>query len=119
LGAPLTGLTGSADTVDLAPDGSLVVGADTTGHVVLWDVATRSTIGDPLPGPAPDRPVAALFTPDGRSVVVISDTGEGWVWNVDPSGWLVRACDVAGRSLTEQEWRQILPDRPYHATCGS
>ena len=118
LGAPLNGLRGSTDTVDLAPDGSTAVGADTAGNVLLWDMSTRSTIGDPFPGPAADRPAAALFTPDGRSVVVVSDTGAGWVWDVDRSDWLARACEVAGRSLTPQEWQEFLPDRPYHATCG-
>jgi hypothetical protein len=81
-------------------------------------VATRSAIGDPFPGPVAGRPVAASFTPDGRSVVVVSDTGAGWVWNVDPSHWLEQACTVAGRSLTPQEWQEFLPDRPYHAACG-
>jgi WD40 repeat protein len=119
LGAPLTGLGGFADTVDLTPDGSTAVGADAAGNVLLWDVPTRSTIGDPFPGPLAGRTVAAAFTPDGRSVVVISDTGAGWVWNVDQSDWLTRACQVAGRSFTPQEWQQFLPDRPYHATCGS
>jgi WD40 repeat protein len=119
LGAPLNGLRGSTDTVDLAPDGSTAVGADTAGNVLLWDVPTRSTIGDPFPGPAADRPAAALFTPDGRSIVVVSDTGAGWVWDVDQSDWLQRACAVAGRSFTPQEWQQFLPGRPYHATCGS
>jgi WD40 repeat protein/DNA-binding SARP family transcriptional activator len=119
LGAPLTGLRGSTDTVDLAPDESTAVGADTAGNVLLWDVPTRSTIGDPFPGPVADRPVAASFTPDGRSVVVVSDTGAGWVWDVDPSDWLERACAVAGRSFTPQEWQEFLPDRPYHATCGT
>ena len=119
LDAPLTGLMGSADTVDLSPDGSIAVGADTAGNVLLWDVPARSTIGDAFPGPAVGRPAAASFTPDGRSVVVISDTGAGWVWDVDPSDWLARACQVAGRSLTPQEWQEFLPDRLYHATCGS
>jgi WD40 repeat protein/DNA-binding SARP family transcriptional activator len=119
LGAPLTGLGGFADTVDLAPDGSTAVGADAAGKVLLWDVPTRSTIGDAFPGPMAGRTVAASFTPDGRSVVVVSDTGAGWVWNVDQSDWLTRACQVAGRSFTPQEWRQFLPDRPYDATCGS
>jgi WD40 repeat protein len=119
LGAPLTGLAGFADTVDLAPDGSTAVGADAAGNVLLWDVPTRSTIGDPFPGPKADRPAAAAFTPDGHSVVVISDTGAGWVWHVDPADWLERACAVAGRSFTTQEWEKLLPDRPYHETCGS
>ena len=118
-GAPLTGLTGSADTVDVAPGGATVVGADVEGNVLLWDVATHSTIGDAFPGPAPGQFAAAAFTPDGHSVVVVSATGAGWVWDVDPSDWLERACAVAGRSFTPQEWQEFLPDRPYQATCGS
>jgi WD40 repeat protein len=119
LGAPLTGLGGFADTVDLAPDGRTAVGADAAGSVLLWDVPTRSTIGDAFPGPMAGRTVAAAFTTDGHNVVVVSDTGAGWVWDVDQSDWLQRACAVAGRSFTSQEWQTFLPERPYHATCGS
>jgi hypothetical protein len=118
-GAPLNGLTGFADTVELSRDGRSAIGADAAGHVVLWDVPSRSTIGDPLPGPVAGRSVAAAFTPDGRGVVVVSDTGDGWIWDVDLSDWLARACAVAGRSFTPEEWQHFLPDRPYHATCGS
>jgi WD40 repeat protein len=118
-GAPLTGLAGFTDTVGLAPGGRTAVGADAAGHVLLWDVPTRSTIGNAFPGPVAGRNAAAYFTPSGHSVVVVSDTGAGWVWDVDPSDWLARACQVAGRSLTQQEWQELLPDRPYHATCGS
>jgi DNA-binding SARP family transcriptional activator/WD40 repeat protein len=118
-GAPLTGLTGFVDTVDRTPDGRTAVTADAAGNVVLWNVPTRSTIGDPFPGPVAGRNAAALFTRDGRHVVVVSDTGAGWVWDVSPSDWVARACQVAGRSFTRQEWRELLPDRPYHATCGS
>jgi WD40 repeat protein len=120
LGPPLTGLNGFAGTVDMTPDGSTILGADESGNVLLWDVATGSTIGDPLPGPGPgDNWLAASLTPDGRRVFVVSETGSGWVWNVDPSDWETIACRIAGRSLTAQEWQEFLPDRPYHATCGS
>jgi WD40 repeat protein/DNA-binding SARP family transcriptional activator len=120
LGPALTGLNGFADTVDMSPDGRSVVGADESGHVLLWDVPTGTSLGDPLPGPGPDDNwLAAYFTPDGRDVFVVSETGSAWVWDVDPSDWGTRACRVAGRSLTQQEWQKLLPDRPYHATCGS
>jgi WD40 repeat protein len=117
LGPALTGLNGFAGTVDLSPDGSMVVGADGAGDVLLWDAATGTTIGDPLPGPGTEW-VAALFTPDGGRAFVVSETGSGWVWDVDPSDWESRACQIAGRSLTRQEWAKLVPDRPYHATCG-
>jgi DNA-binding SARP family transcriptional activator/WD40 repeat protein len=120
LGPALTGLNGLGNTVDLSPDGSTVLGADESGNVLLWDVRAGTTIGDPLPGPGPnDNWLAAYFTPDGHRVFVVSESGSGWVWDVDPSDWLERACAVAGRKLTPQEWHELLPDRPYHATCGS
>jgi WD40 repeat protein/DNA-binding SARP family transcriptional activator len=117
-GTPLTGLKPFADTVDMSPDGSTVVGADSSGNVLLWDVTTGTVIAGPLPGPG-SQAVAASFTSQGRSVVVVSATGSAWRWDVDPSDWETRACQVAGRSLTQEEWQEFLPDRPYHATCGS
>jgi DNA-binding SARP family transcriptional activator/WD40 repeat protein len=118
-GPQLTGLTGSTDTADLSPDGTMVVGADTAGNVLLWDRATGTVIGGPFPGPPDGAYLAASFTPDGRHVVVMSDSGSGWSWNVDPTDWATRACAIAGRSLTPDEWREFVPDRPYRTTCGS
>jgi len=119
LGPPLNGLTGGTVSAGLTPDGRTALGSDTSGNAVLWDVAGRSMIGDALPGPQPNRFAAASFTPDGTHVIVVSDTGAGWVWDVDPADWLTRACAVAGRNFTQQEWQQILPDRAYQPTCGS
>jgi WD40 repeat protein/DNA-binding SARP family transcriptional activator len=119
IGPPLTGLTGSTDTADLSPDGRTVVGADTAGNILLWDRATGTVIGGPFPGPSAGAYLAASFTPDGRHLLVVSDSGSGWLWDVAPSDWATRACAIAGRSLTPEEWREFLPDRPYHATCGS
>jgi len=81
-------------------------------------VTTGTVIARPFFRPGSQEAVAASFTPDGLSVVVVSATGSAWLWDVDPSDWETRACELAGRSLTQQEWQQFLPDRPYHATCG-
>jgi WD40 repeat protein/DNA-binding SARP family transcriptional activator len=118
IGTPLTGLKPPAVTVDMSPDGSTVVGADASGEVLLWDVTTGTVIAGPLPGPS-SQGVAASFTSRGHSVVVVSVTGSAWRWDVGASDWQTRACHVAGRSLTQQEWRELLPDRPYNATCAS
>lgn len=117
-GPPLTGLTNTADTVDLSPDGRLVLATDEGGHAIVWDVATGSIVGDPLPGPGPTEALAAAFTPDGQRAIVISTSGAGWSWEIEPSTWPARACEIAGRSLTPQEWARFVPDRAYHATCG-
>jgi WD40 repeat protein/DNA-binding SARP family transcriptional activator len=119
VGPALTGLNGLAGTIDMSSDGGTVVGADESGDVVLWDVRSGATIGDPLPVQGSGKWLAALFTPDGRHVFVVSETGAGWVWDVEPSDWEDRVCKVAGRNLTHQEWQKLLPDRAYDATCSS
>jgi hypothetical protein len=58
------------------------------------------------------------FTPDGKSVVVVYETDVGLVWEVDPERWKARACAVAGRGLTREEWAEFLPDRAYEPSCA-
>jgi WD40 repeat protein/DNA-binding SARP family transcriptional activator len=110
---------GPATTVDLSPNGRTLV-ATGPGQVVMWDIATRTVLGRSFfPGVGPGDNLTAAFTPDGARLIILSETGEGWVWNVDPSSWESRACQIAGRSMTQAEWKLYLPDRSYHATCGS
>lgn len=112
-----TFIGGGGFTVDLSPNGRTLVAAG-RGRATMWDVATGSVLGL-FPGLAPKDTLAAAFTPDGRRLFVVSNTGQAWVWDVDPASWESRACQVAGRSLTQTEWELYLPDRPYQATCGS
>ena len=118
-GPPLAGLVGVADTVDISPDGRTVIAASNAGEILMWDLGTGAILGGPFPGPDPSGWLAASFTPDGSRMIVVSDSGSGWIWDVDPASWETRACRIAGRSLTLAEWEVHLPDRPYHATCGS
>jgi hypothetical protein len=39
------------------------------------------------------------------------------VWEVDVDLWADRACAIAGRTLTKEEWHQYLPGRPYDPAC--
>jgi hypothetical protein len=34
-----------------------------------------------------------------------------------PESWVERACAVAGRNLTTDEWSFAFGDRPYRRTC--
>jgi WD40 repeat protein/DNA-binding SARP family transcriptional activator len=110
------------NTVDLSSDGRTLVAAG-EGLVTVWDVATGSVLGQSwFPGVGPqdeDPTLAAAFTSDGRKLFIVLETGEAWVWDVDPVSWEARTCQIAGRSLSEAEWSVNLPDRPYEPTCGS
>lgn len=102
IASPMTGLKPFPTSVDISPDGSAVVGADSLGNVLLWDISTGTLIAGPLPGPSHPDAVAASFVSGGRRVVVVSATGTAWLWDIDPSDWEVRACEMAGRSLTHE-----------------
>jgi hypothetical protein len=36
---------------------------------------------------------------------------------MNPDRWKQQACAVVGRSLTREEWNELLPDRRYQPAC--
>jgi len=86
------------------------------GTVRLWDVASRRQIGLALPGP-PGHYGTVRFDPSGNQLVILYFDGTGLVWDVNPDHWKQRACSVAGRSLTQEEWEELLPRRGYQPAC--
>jgi DNA-binding SARP family transcriptional activator/WD40 repeat protein len=117
VGSPISSLP--VNTVDLSRDGRTLVAAG-RGWVTVRDVGTESILGRSWsPGVGAMDQLAALFTSDGYRLFIVSATGDAWVWNMDPASWEARACQIAGRSLSEAEWSVNLPDRPYAPTCGS
>ena len=82
--------------------------------MLLWDVASGRRLGDPLP--APDN-TAIGFDATGRTLVTGGADGEVVVWEVDPDRWVEIACELAGRTLTRDEWSRYLGDRAYDPPC--
>ena len=54
---------------------------------------------------------------DGRRLLETHGNGQGAVWDVDPESWERRACALANRVLTREEWAEFLPGRPYEPAC--
>jgi WD40 repeat protein/tetratricopeptide (TPR) repeat protein len=107
-------------TMAFDPGGKLLavslVDANGAPAVSLWDVARRERLGQPLRSRA-GRVFALAFSPDGKTLVSgTEDQGVLW-WDVDPESWRERACAVANRNLTYEEWAQVWGDEPYRATC--
>jgi len=48
---------------------------------------------------------------------VTSGNGEAAIWNIDPEAWPERACAIANRALTRQEWQKFLGGRRYEPAC--
>ncbi len=85
------------------------------GNLRVWDVATHTLIGAPIPVSAGGGSVQ--FFPDGKRVLGLFGDGTGVIWNVDPAAWTAQACRVANRNLTPAKWSEFLDQRPYRRVC--
>jgi WD40 repeat protein len=98
-----------------SPDGSVVATGGADGVVALWDGATGALLGSLTPGSA-GVPVSPYFTEAGQLSVAAAD-GTVYTFSTDVNAWIDFACQVAGRDLTEREWREAFGARPFRATC--
>jgi WD40 repeat protein len=104
---------GAVTAVEFRPTGELVTagadGAIITSDFGDWSAAFRSEgqLRDDAPAELDERTVA-LERSDGRWQVVVAE----------PAVWEQRACETAGRVLTQQEWAELLGSRSYDPACG-
>jgi WD40 repeat protein len=120
----LTTHSAPLSSVAISPDGSLLATGDGKGRIILWVAATGQPLGQPMVhGGTSVKGVA--FSADG-TVLVSWTMGEGMLrsssssvmlWDVNPESWKKRACDIAGRNLTDQEWSLYLGGELYRLTC--
>jgi DNA-binding SARP family transcriptional activator/class 3 adenylate cyclase/WD40 repeat protein/energy-coupling factor transporter ATP-binding protein EcfA2 len=102
----------SAQIRDASPD-------QVISRVDVWDVKTHQPIGDPIRVPG-DASVLEIDRPGGYRLVSGSTAptaGIDMVWDFDPTAWVSTACGIAGRNLTQSEWKQFLPDKKYQVIC--
>ena len=106
-----------AFTLEFSPDGRTLAVSGFEPVASLWDVGTGTQIGPQLT--AGDRRTMIDLSPDGRRLLETHGNGQGAVWDVDPESWERRACDLANRTLTREEWEEFFPGRPYEPACAT
>jgi WD40 repeat protein len=106
-----------ATTLDFSSDGRVLAVSGFEPIASLWDVATGRQIGPNLT--AGRRMGMVDLSSDGRRLLLTLANGEGAVWDIDPSSWARRACALANRTLTREEWERFLPGRPYEPACAT
>jgi WD40 repeat protein/tRNA A-37 threonylcarbamoyl transferase component Bud32 len=109
--------SGGAKTLDFSPDGRILAVSGFAPVASLWDLGTGARIGPTLT--AGSRRADIDLSPDGRELLMTAADGGGALWDVDPSSWARRACRLANRTLTPEEWEEFLPGRPYEPACAA
>jgi WD40 repeat protein len=92
-------------------NGDLIVTSD-PGTVAAWDGHTGAFIGATTAAGG-----SVAFTNDG-TLTIADSSGSVRTWDPSPSTWVAAACRMAGRDLTEAEWRSYLPNRAYEPVCS-
>jgi len=116
IGTPLTGHTAGINSVAFSPDGTLLVSGGEDKTIIVWDVATHQPMGSPLTGHT-DAVNSLVFSLDGKTLYSGSKDGRILLWDLDPNSWQARACRIANRNLTQEEWTRYLGEEPYRKVC--
>lgn len=90
----------------MSPDGSMLLSGG-SGGIQLWDIATGMPIGRPYPVPTPLGPPMQWL--DDGVFAVVTDRGVE-TWTTAPGDWRAHVCELAGRSLSDDEWAQFGTD---------
>ena len=112
-----TGTPGGGNSVAFSPDGkTLAFTADefrTT--IVLWDVDRA------MPRVALEaRATVTSLAFTGNGTQLLSGHSDGYVmqWDVEIAQWPRRACEIANRNLTREEWQAAVGESlPYRPVC--
>ena len=99
-----------------SPDGRVVVVGGGNGAVSLWDGKTGRLLASVTAGRT-SAPVRPTILDDGHTAMLTALDGAVYTWDTLPESWVAAACAIAGRNLTEEEWRDAFGDRPYRPSC--
>jgi WD40 repeat protein len=114
--SPESAMGDGVEQVAYAPDGATFVTSGYGDGVGIW----VGQAGQPL-GLAEHaaQPVtsAVAFLADGHTVLIASDDGAVYTFDTRVESWIARACAIAERDLTADEWRVAFGDRPLRETC--
>lgn len=106
---------GGVQALDFSSDGRMLAISGKPG-ASLWDIATGTQVGRFSGG---SRRAMLDLSPDGQRLLMTNANGQGAVWDIDPDVWAARACTLANRTLTPEEWAEFVPGRPYEPACAT
>jgi DNA-binding SARP family transcriptional activator/WD40 repeat protein len=113
---PVSGHDGPVASIAYSRDGGTIATGGDDGRVSVWDGESGGLLSSTVVGRA-GAAVYVGFEPDLTTVVAANGDGDVFEFDTRVQHWIDVACSVAGRNLTETEWRETFGDLPYRPTC--
>jgi WD40 repeat protein len=126
--AVVRGDFGAVNDALITQDGQKLITAGKLGSIFVWDLSSKNPGGSARKLMGHDGPVTAIAL-NGQILVSVSTDASLRLWDLnksqptetslpnDPTELTKLACTVAGRDLTEQEWKDAGISTPYQAIC--
>ena len=124
LGSPLESYSRQDGAlVAFSPDGHLFASCDKV-FINLRNTMNFQLVGPPLRVhkfameiPNNYGVQSLAFSPDSKELITFTFDGTIWTWDLDDESWANRACRMANRNLTLEEWRRYMGDVIYQPVC--
>jgi DNA-binding SARP family transcriptional activator/WD40 repeat protein len=104
--ASFPGARGEVNTLQFSADSKTLLATSLDQTVSIYDVATRTRIGDPIVAGAPFV-YPGFLRPDGNAAAITVRNGIA-IWDIDPKHLAEAACALADRNLTRTEWQTYI-----------
>lgn len=114
--APLGEASGALTRLVFSPDGQILAAGGADGTVRMWRVGSRVQLGLPYRGHSKEV-VALAFSADGGELSSISADGGLERQPVDADRAVDAVCQRAAGTLSEQQWRRLVPETPPRKVC--
>lgn len=118
-GLPLSRHTSTISSLAFSADGKYLASGsgNASANLILWDVQTSQPVGEPF-RPGSSDILSLAFSEDNQTLFSGTNDGELLGWEVGAAAWIERACRLAGRNLTQDEWNLFLHGQVYRPSCS-
>ncbi|MBI5929584.1 MAG: protein kinase [Chloroflexi bacterium] len=113
---PLTGHSSWVLSLAFSPEGHWLVSGSRDTSFRWWDIETGQPLGQPFFAQQ-GWVNGVAFSPDGARLATAMEDGAVLLWEADLPTWQRRACQIANRNLSLEEWARYFPNNDYHLTC--